>query len=128
MPTTNATRAGWILSILFGLFMLGASVLPKLAGMPVAQDTMAGLGWPEAPVLLIGCLELVATLLFLVPRTGVLGGILMMGIYGGAIVTQLRAESPLASHTLFSVWLGIAMWGGLWLRDPRFRAVFPLMR
>lgn len=128
MPTTNAARAGWILSLLFGLFMLGASVLPKLAGMPVAQETMAGLGWPEAPVLLIGLLELVATLLFLVPRTGVLGGILMMGIYGGAIVTQLRAGSPLASHTLFSVWLGIAMWGGLWLRDPRFRAVFPLMR
>lgn len=111
---------------LFALFMLGASALPKLAGMAVAAETMAGLGWAEAPIFLIGILELVCTLLFVIPQTGLLGGILMMAIYGGAIVTQMRAGSPMASHTLFSIYLGVFMWAALWLRDPTFRRAFPI--
>lgn len=128
MSETTLSRLGWTLSALFALFMLGASVAPKLMGMPIAQETMAALGWPEAPVLLIGVLELVCTLLFLFPPTGLLGAVLMMAILGGAIVTQLRAGSPLASHTLFGIYLGVAMWGGLILRDTRIRAVFPFTR
>ena len=128
MSETTLSRLGWTLSALFALFMLGASVAPKLMGMPIAQETMAALGWPEAPVLLIGVLELVCTLLFLFPPTGLLGAVLMMAILGGAIVTQLRAGSPLASHTLFGIYLGVAMWGGLILRDARIRAVFPFTR
>ena len=128
MSETTLSRLGWALSALFALFMLGASVLPKLAGMPIAQDTMAALGWPEAPIVLIGSLELICTLLFLFPPTAVLGSVLMMAILGGAMVTQLRAGSPLASHTLFGIYLGVAMWGGLILRDPRVRAIFPLVR
>ncbi len=121
-------RIGWALSGLFGLFMLGASVLPKLAGMAVADETMVALGWTGSPILLIGVLELMCTLLFLYPPTGLLGASLMMAILGGAITTQLRAGSPLASHTLFGIYLGVVMWGGLILRDPRIRAVFPLRR
>ncbi len=128
MSPVMMTRLGWGLSLLFGLFMLGASVAPKLLGLPVAQETMAALGWPDAPLMLIGVLELVCTLLYLFPQTAVLGGTLMMAILGGAIATQLRAGSPLASHTLFGIYLGLAMWGGLWLRDPAFRALFPLRR
>ncbi len=112
-------KIGWTLSALFGLFMLGASVAPKLLGMPIAAQTMADLGWPEAPILLIGVLELCCTLLFLFPPTGLLGAVLMMAILGGAITTQLRAGSPLASHTLFGIYLGVLMWGGLLLRDRR---------
>ena len=52
----------------------------------------------------------------------------MMAILGGAMVTQLRADSPPFSHTLFGIYLGLAMWGGLILRDARVRAVFPLVR
>ena len=128
MSETTLSRLGWALSALFALFMLGASVLPKLAGMAVAQDTMTTLGWPEAPIVLIGSLELICTLLFLFPPTAVLGSVLMMAILGGAMVTQLRAGSPLASHTLFGIYLGVAMWGGLILRDRRVRAIFPLVR
>lgn len=128
MSETTLVRVGWGLSALFGLFMIGASVAPKLLGLPVAQETMAGLGWAEAPVLLIGVIELVCTLLFLFPPTGLLGAVLMMAVLGGAMVTQMRAGSPLASHTLFGVYLGILMWGGLILRDARVRAVFPLIR
>ena len=125
---TLGQKVGWGMSGLFGLFMLGASVAPKLLGLPVAQQTMADLGWPDAPLLLIGGLELLCTLLFLFPPTGVLGAVLMMAILGGAMVTQLRAGSPVASHTLFGLYLGVMMWGGLVLRDSRVRAVFPLVR
>jgi hypothetical protein len=58
-------------------------------------------------------------------RTSILGAALLMAILGGAIATQLRAGSPLPSHTLFSVYLGVTMWGGLWLRDPTLRRIFP---
>ena len=128
MSETTLIRTGWALSALFALFMLGASVLPKLTGMAIADETMVALGWTGSPILLIGGLELLCTLLFLYPPTAVLGGILMMAIFGGAITTQLRAGSPLVSHTLFAVYLGIVMWVALWLRDPRFRAVFPILR
>lgn len=128
MSEVTLSRLGWVLSGLFALFMFGASVVPKLFGMPIAQETMAALGWPEAPVLLIGVLELVLTLMFLLPPTSVLGAVLMMALLGGAMVTQIRAGSPLFSHTLFSIYLGLAMWGGLILRDARVRAVFPFVR
>jgi uncharacterized membrane protein YphA (DoxX/SURF4 family) len=128
MSETLMSRIGWTLSLLFALFMLGASVAPKLLGLPVAQETMAALGWPDAPILLIGLLELACTLLFLFPATAPLGAVLMMAILGGAITTQIRAGSPLASHTLFGIYLGVFMWGGLWLRDPRLRAILPWLR
>ena len=119
---------GWVLSALFILFMLGASVVPKLSGMAIAPDTMTALGWANSPILLIGAIELVCTLLYALPLTSVLGAVLMMGLLGGAITTQLRAGSPLFSHTLFGIYLGLVMWGGLWLRDPGLRAIFPIRR
>ena len=125
---TTTQKIGWALSGLFGLFMLGASVAPKLLGLAVAQDALTALGWPDAPLMLIGSLELVCTLLYLFPPTGVLGSALMMAILGGAMATNLHGQAPLFSHTLFSIYLGIFMWGGLILRDPRMRAVFPLAR
>ena len=119
---------GWVLSALFILFMLGASVYPKLSGMAIASDTMTDLGWANSPIILIGILELICTLLYAIPFTSILGAILMMGVLGGAITTQLRAGSPLFSHTLFGIYLGVIMWSGLWLRDPALRAVFPIRR
>ena len=119
---------GWGLSALFILFMLGASVLPKLSGMAIAPDTMTALGWANSPILMIGVIELVCTLLYALPLTSVLGAVLMMGLLGGAITTHLRAGSPLFSHTLFGLYLGLIMWGGLWLRNPGLRALFPIRR
>lgn len=128
MSDITMARLGWVISGLYALFMLGASAAPKLFGMPIAQETMAALGWPEAPVFPIGVLELVLTLLFLFPPTAVLGAVLTMALLGGAMVTQIRAGSPLYSHQLFPVYLGVWMWGGLVLRDPKVWAVFPLRR
>ncbi|MBV7378556.1 DoxX family protein [Maritimibacter dapengensis] len=122
------TRIGWVLSAIFGLFMLGASALPKLSGMPIADETMVSLGWQDSPVLLIGTLELVCTLLYLIPATSVLGAVLMMAILGGAMATQIRADMPLFSNILFSIYLGLFMWGGLWLRSARLRALFPFVQ
>jgi TRAP-type C4-dicarboxylate transport system permease small subunit len=106
--------------------MLGASIAPKLLQLPVAEETMAELGWPSGYAFMIGIIELACLVLYLVPRTSVLGAVLMMGLLGGAMATQLRAGSPLFSHILFSVYLGVFMWGGLWLRDPKLRAQFPI--
>lgn len=124
-PRDRAALAGWVLLGLFGAFMLGASVLPKFAMTDMVRDGMADLGWPEAPVLLIGALELVLTLLVLWPRTAALGAVLMTGLLGGAIATQMQAGSPLATHTLFGLYLGAVLWAGVGLRDPRLRALAP---
>jgi hypothetical protein len=128
MTEKTMSRVGYVLSGLFALFMLGASVAPKLFGLPIAEETMAALGWPPGYAFSIGILELLLTLLYLYPRTNILGAVLFMGLFGGAMATQIRAESPLFSHILFSVYLGLFMWGGLWLRDAGLRALFPFRR
>ena len=129
-PPASATSAsvwtGRVLTALFALFMLGASIAPKLLGMPVAAETIEALGWSADYVLMIGLLELAFVLLYLFPRTSVLGAVLMTALLGGAMATHIRAGSPLFSHTLFSIYLALFMWGGLWLRSPALRAVFPL--
>jgi hypothetical protein len=128
MSETTMVRIGWILSGLFVLFMLGASVAPKFLGLQVADDTMRQLGWPVGHVLMIGIIEFVCVLLYVWPKTSVLGAVLMMGLLGGAMATQIRVGNPLFSHVLFSIYLGLFMWGGLWLRDPALRALFPFRR
>lgn len=125
MTSPAMVWAGRLLSGLFALFMLGASVAPKLLGMPVAEQTLATLGWPPGHAVMIGLIELGAVLLYLVPRTSLLGALLATALLGGAIATQARAGSPMFSHTLFGVYLGLFMWGGLWLRDPALRALLP---
>lgn len=128
MKASPMVWTGRGLTALFALFMLGASIVPKLTGMPVAEETMAQLGWPQGYAFAIGLIELTCLVLFLIPRTSVLGGVLMMGLLGGAMATQVRAGSPLFSHQLFSLYLGLIMWGGLWLRDADFRTRFPIRR
>lgn len=129
MTTTPAMLwTGRVLAGLFALFMLGASIAPKLLHMPVAEDTLAQLGWPAGHAFAIGLLELGCVVLYLLPRTRVLGAVLMMGVPGGAMATQVRVGNPFFSHVLFSVYLGLFMWGGLWLRNARLRALFPVVR
>ena len=128
MNTSAMTWSGRALTGLFALFMIGASAFPKLVGMPVAEEILAQLGWPSGYALTIGMLELTFVALYLFPRTSLLGAVLMTGLLGGAMATHIRAESPLFSHILFGLYLGLCMWGGLWLRSPWLRALFPFMR
>jgi len=125
MKASASVWTGRALTILFALFILGASAAPKLLGMPLAEEIMAELGWPSGYAFWIGVLELTLVILYLIPRTSVLGAVLFMGLLGGAMATHMRAESPLYSHILFSIYLGLFMWGGLWLRDEKLRALFP---
>lgn len=125
MKASPMVWTGRVLTGVFALFMLGASIAPKLLGMPVAAETLVSLGWKADYVLMIGLMELAFLLLYLFPRTSVFGAVLMTGLLGGAMATQVRIESPLLSHELFSLYLGLFMWGGLWLRDLALRALFP---
>jgi len=128
MSERTMVGTGWLLSGLYLLFMLGASIAPKLLGMEVADETMRQLGWPDGYVTMIGLIELACVLLYVWPRTAVLGAVLTMGLLGGAMATQIRVGNPLFSHELFSLYLGLFMWGGLWLRDPALRTIFPWRR
>ena len=128
MTASRLVWTGRVLTGLFVLFMLGASIAPKLMGMPVAVTTLVDLGWSPDWVLPIGLMELGFVALYLFPRTSLLGAVMMTGLLGGAMATQVRIDNPLFSHQLFSLYLGLIMWGGLWLRDPRLRALFPFRR
>ena len=98
--------------------------------MPLEVVTQASLqlGIPTYLSRTLGVLTLVGVLLYAYPRTTVLGAVLLTGYFGGAIYVHVRADSPLFSHTLFGIYLGLVMWGGLWLRDASLRAVFPIRR
>jgi hypothetical protein len=91
-------------------------------------DTTAQLGWPadSASLYLLAALLLGSTLLYAVPRTAVLGAVLLTAYLGGAVATHVRVGSPLFTHVMFGVYVGVIVWGGLWLRDPRIRALLPL--
>ncbi len=127
MKASPMVWIGRVLSGLFVLFMLGASITPKfLMADMVTEQNLTPLGWPAKYLLLIGLIELGCVILYVIPRTSLFGAVLMTGLLGGAIATNLRVENPVFSHTLFGVWLGLFMWGGLWLRDASLRAVFPI--
>jgi hypothetical protein len=118
------TRLGWALSGLVILFLLMDGTI-KLVPIQAVVETMRDLGWRTDPWLmrLLGVLTLAGTLLYAIPRTAVLGALLLTAYLGGAVATQVRVGNPLFSHILFGVYLGLMMWGGLYLRDPRLRTL-----
>ncbi|MBR0656931.1 DoxX family protein [Plastoroseomonas arctica] len=119
--------AGRVITALVVAFMLFNSIIKLLVLGPVVES-FTELGLPLHLAVPIGVIELVATLLYAVPRTAPLGAVLLTAVMGGAIATHLRLGSPLLSHTLFGVWLGALMWLGVWLRDPALRALLPWRR
>ena len=119
--------SGRILSGLVVLFLLFDGAI-KLVPLDVVVTTSQELGIPVHLARTLGVLTLVCTLLYAWPRTAVLGAVLLTGYLGGAIYVHVRAGSPLFSHTLFGVYLGVLMWGGLYLRDERLRALIPFRR
>jgi len=93
---------------------------------PPVVETMAHLGWSLSLAPVLGIVLLICTALYVIPNTSVLGAILLTGYLGGAIATHLRIADPLFSHVLFPTYLGVLLWGGLYLREPRLRALIPL--
>ena len=122
--------AGRILSGLVILFLLFDAGLKLASPATAIKYSPPGLGWPlDVPTMtMLGLLLLIPTLLYIWPRTAILGAILITGYLGGAIATHVRINSPLLSHSLFGVYLGVMLWGGLWLRDPRVRALIPFAK
>lgn len=114
-------KAGWIMTGLLLAFLLPASVAPKLMGADVAVEALEQIGWPASALLWLGVLELVLLALYTWPRTGPLGAVLFTALLGGTVASHFRADSPLASHTLFGVYLGVFLWVALYLRDQRLR-------
>jgi hypothetical protein len=136
ISTTRVAEPGpsklqlWIgrgLSALFVLFMVGDTAI-KLLQLGVVSDALRELGYAPELGLPIGILQAVLLILYLVTRTSVLGAVLFTGLFGGAFAAHLRTNSPFFTHDMFGVYLGVLAWGGLWLRDARLRAVFPLRR
>ena len=129
MTSTRMLWAGRILSGLAILFLLMDSAI-KLVPIQAVYDSLTELGYPATTgfARMLGVITLAGTLLYAWPRTALLGAVLLTGLFGGAIATHLRLDHPLLSHTLFGVWLGLFVWGGLWLRDERVRRVMPLLQ
>jgi hypothetical protein len=127
MSAQAMRRTGWVLTGLFVLFML-FDVAIKWLDLAVVDDAMLQLGYRAGLGFWIGVLETILLVLYVVPRTSALGAVLFMGVFGGAVASHVRVGDPLLSHDLFGVYLGVVMWGGLWLRDPALRTVFPLRR
>jgi hypothetical protein len=125
-PYGRSFWIGWGMSGLVIAFLLMDATM-KLLALPIVLETSGSLGFAGADMARgLGALLLVCTVLYAVPRTALLGAILLTGFLGGAIATHVRVGSPLFSHVLFGAYLGVLMWGGLYLRDLRLRALLPL--
>ena len=116
--------AGYVLTGLVALFLTFDTVMKVLQLAPAMQGTIE-LGYPASTVLTIGLIELVCLVLYLVPRTSVLGALVLTGYLGGAIATHVRVGSPLPTHTLFPIYVALMVWGGLYLRESRLRELLP---
>jgi len=115
----------YVMSGLVILFMLMDSIMKFVKPPEVIEGTVA-LGFTEPQIPVIGALGLISTLLYAYPRTSILGAILLTAYFGGAVATHLRLNNPLFSHMLFTVYFGILIWGGLWLRNSKLRELLPL--
>lgn len=127
VPAKYQLILGRVLSGLVILFLLFDAGLKLVSPETAIKYSPPNLGWPPevGTMYLLAILLLIPTLLHVWPRTSILGAILITAYLGGAIATQIRVGNPLFSHILFGVYLGVMLWGGLWLRDPRVRAMIP---
>ena len=125
----SARRLGRLLSGLVILFMLFDGAV-KLVPWPVVTESMEKIGYGSSETLArsLGVISLVCTVLYAIPPTSFVGAILLTGYLGGAMASHLRIGSPLFTHVLFGFYLGLMVWGGLWLRDPDLRRLLPFRR
>ena len=118
--------AGRIMSLLPALFLLIDGIM-KLVKPAVVVEATVKLGYPENVIFGLGVVLIACTILYLIPRTAVLGAILLTGYLGGAVATHVRVGDSTFS-IVFALIFGVLLWGGLYLRNNRLRSVFPLVR
>ena len=116
-------RVGWVLSVLPAAMLLFSGI-GKLIGGASLEEGFAHLGWPVNLALALAVVEIGCTVVYLVPRTAVLGAILLTGYMGGAMATHVRIGEPFVIQFL----LGVVLWLGIFLRDARLRALIPVRR
>jgi DoxX-like family len=102
----------------------------KLVPWPVVTETMEKMGYSSSESLArtLGVITIACTVLYSIPPTSILGAILLTGYLGGAMASHVRIGSPLFTHILFGLYLGLMVWGGLWLRDRSLRDLMPWRR
>src|SRR5713101_8597736 len=125
---SSSRRSVWVGRVLSGLvvlFLIPDGIIKFIKPAPVVE-TSAHLGLPLSLANTLGIILLICTAIYVFPRTSVLGAILLTGYLGGAVATHLRVGDPLFSHVLFPTYLGVLLWGGLYLREPCLRALLPL--
>ncbi len=115
MKTPKSAIAGWVLSALISLFLIGASGVPKLIDFPGKAEMMDKLGWSLERIAVIGYVEIAIAVLFLIPRAAFVAAVLLTGYLGGATATHVRIADPF----IFPVLLAVLAWIALGLRDPR---------
>ena len=129
MPLASPVER-WIGRVLSGVvvFFLSMDGVIKLVPIAAVTETMQQLGYSGSVTQArgLGVLTLLCAILYAIPRTSVLGAILLTGLLGGAMATHLRVDSPLFSHLLFGLYIGLMAWGGLYLRDSALRALLPM--
>jgi hypothetical protein len=128
-PASSSTAARWTGYFMSGvviLFLLFDGVI-KLVPLDIVTETSAQIGLPTNVEFsrMLGILTLIGVVLYAVPQTAVVGAILLTGYMGGTMATHLRIGSPLVTHVLFGFYLGVLIWGGLYLRDERVRRLIP---
>jgi hypothetical protein len=130
MPTPSSAKGLWtgrVLSALPILFLLFDGIA-KVMQLPPFLEGTAKLGYPLSVVVPLGFTLLACTVLYAIPRTSVLGAIFLTGYLGGAVATHARVGNPWFSHILFPVYVALLLWGGLFLRDERLRALVPMTK
>lgn len=129
IAASKRTLGGWALtSLAVGFLTLDGTM--KVLSHPAVLEASVQLGYPAGAdfARLLGGLLLACTVLYAFPATAGLGAVLLTGYLGGAVASHLRLGHPLFSHVLFGVYVGVVVWGGLYLRDPRLRAFLPVRR
>ena len=119
--------AGRIVSALPVLFLLFDGAIHAMRN-PADVDGFAKAGFPISTALPLGIIEIVCVILYAIPRTSMLGAILLTGYLGGAVATNVRQQLPMFGYVLFPVYVAVFIWGGLWLRDNRVRSLIPISR
>ena len=115
---------GWVMSGIAIAFLTLDGAL-KVVAIPAVVEASNEIGFSADLVPLLGVILLASTALYATPATALFGAILITGFLGGAVSVHVRQHAPLLSHVLFGVYIGVLVWGGLYLRDPRLRALLP---
>jgi hypothetical protein len=124
---SKVRKAGIVISVLVAAF-LAFDAAGKLVGLRQVKEAMQALGFPAGQALVMGAALAVCVVVYLIPRTSLLGALGISAYLGGAVTANMRAEAPLFSYALFAVYLGVLMWVGLAMRRPGLLRVVGLRR